>query len=57
MLTLYEHLNETDKKCFNFNVNEVNWPKYVEEYWLGVRKFVLKEDPNNLPVAHKHLRK
>lgn len=57
MLTLYEQLNLVDKKCFNFNVNEVNWTKYMEDYWLGVRKHILKEDPNNLPDAHKHLRK
>ncbi|XP_059487923.1 putative fatty acyl-CoA reductase CG5065 [Neocloeon triangulifer] len=46
-----------DQQTFNFDIKGVNWAQYMENYVLGTRRFILKEDPSNFPAAHKHLRK
>lgn len=57
MVALYETLSPEDQRLFSFNVREVNWPAYIGKYCLGLRKYVMKDDPNTLPNARKHVRK
>ncbi|MFP3020703.1 MAG: acyl-CoA reductase C-terminal domain-containing protein, partial [Wolbachia sp.] len=46
-----------DRKLFDFNINDLDWKKYLESYVLGTREFILKESPSTLPVAQKQLRR
>nr|CAD7424357.1 unnamed protein product [Timema monikensis] len=49
-------LSVEDKKCFSFDVREIDWPTYIESYILGMRQFLFKEKPSSLPTARKKLR-
>jgi fatty acyl-CoA reductase len=54
---LLMHLHPLDRKIFNFDVLEIDWKLYLEQYILGTRRFILKEDPSTFPAARSHLRK
>lgn len=54
---IYCDLNEVDKKKFNFNMAEVELKEYLLNYILGVRKFILKETPEDLPKARANLKR
>ncbi|CAG7730441.1 unnamed protein product [Allacma fusca] len=57
MQALYERMCPQDKILFTLNLKEINWPEYMKIYCLGVRKYILKEHPDTLPAARKHLRR
>ncbi|RZF42877.1 hypothetical protein LSTR_LSTR014703 [Laodelphax striatellus] len=57
MLKLYESLPPSDRELFNFDVNDINWQEYMQLYWLGIRRFILKEDLSNDSAARSRLRK
>lgn len=35
---LYSQLSNEDKKEFNFDVSNIKWEEYVENYVLGIRR-------------------
>ncbi len=43
-------------KAFNFDPRLIHWPTYIENYVLGTKKYLLKEDLHGLPGARQHLR-
>ncbi|XP_076754544.1 fatty acyl-CoA reductase 1 [Xylocopa sonorina] len=54
---LAEQLSPEDRQTFMFDVKEIDWPAYIEQYILGIRLFMLKENPDTLPAARSHLKK
>lgn len=54
---LYCKLSEQDKITFNFDVRQVSWQKYMDNYVEGIRLYILKEDPASFPSAKIHLKK
>ena len=54
---LYLQLNKTDRNIFKFDIKDVSWESYIHSYVYGMRKYVLKESDENLPVARKCLKK
>lgn len=44
-------------QIFNFDVRQLNWPEYIENYCIGTKKYVLNEDMADIPAARQHLRK
>lgn len=54
---LGEELSSEDRQTFMFDVNQIDWPSYLEQYILGIRHFILKESPDTLPVARSHITK
>ncbi|XP_006004393.1 fatty acyl-CoA reductase 1 isoform X2 [Latimeria chalumnae] len=50
-------LSSEDKKVFNFDVRQLYWAEYMENYCMGTKKFVLNEELSGLPAARKHLNK
>lgn len=52
---LYSQLSNEDKKEFNFDVSNIKWNEYVENYVLGIRRFMFKEDEKTIPKARKQL--
>ncbi|RWS14634.1 putative fatty acyl-CoA reductase CG5065-like protein, partial [Dinothrombium tinctorium] len=54
-LTLLNEMSEEDKNIFYADVRRINWQSYMESYVLGVRRFLLKEDPSTIPEARKRL--
>ncbi|XP_043944137.1 fatty acyl-CoA reductase 2 isoform X2 [Protopterus annectens] len=54
---LMGQLNAEDRKSFNFDARQLNWPEYIENYCIGTKKYVLNEDMSGLPAARQHLKK
>jgi len=57
VVRLAGQLSAVDRQLFNFDIRTLQWPKYMEMYVLGTRRFILKEDPSTFPAARRHLRK
>ena len=56
-LEINETLSEDDREKFLCDVRRIHWPTYIETFILGVRKFLLKEDPSTLPKARARLQR
>uniref|UniRef100_A0A8C4RTW6 Fatty acyl-CoA reductase n=2 Tax=Erpetoichthys calabaricus TaxID=27687 RepID=A0A8C4RTW6_ERPCA len=54
---LMNQLSAEDKKVFNFDVRQLHWAEYMENYCMGTKKYVLNEELSGLPAARKHLNK
>ncbi|XP_034974522.1 fatty acyl-CoA reductase 1 isoform X1 [Zootoca vivipara] len=54
---LMSQLSPEDKKTFNFDVRQLHWAEYMENYCMGTKKYVLNEEMSGLPAARKHLNK
>jgi fatty acyl-CoA reductase len=54
---LAEQLSPEDRQTFMFDVKQIDWPSYLENYILGIRQFILKESPETLPAARSHIMK
>lgn len=48
---LNEELSSQDKQTFLIDVKQIDWPSYMENYVLGVRHYLLKEDPSTIGSA------
>jgi fatty acyl-CoA reductase len=50
---MWSQLSKEDRGIFDFNIRNLNWDKYLGEGLMGVRTFLLKDDPKKLPEAIK----
>lgn len=50
-LTLNKCLSNDDSKRFYINVANIIWPSYMELYVIGIRHYLLKEDPSTIDSA------
>ena len=48
---------QLSQKVFSFDVRGMDWNGYFKLYYLGLKKFVLKEDFANIPMAQQRIRK
>jgi len=42
------------KKKFNIDIRELDWSSYIENYCMGIRKHVLKDELKTLPQARRN---
>jgi len=56
-IRLSDQLSAIDRSTFYFDVREINWPQYITDYVLGIRRFILKDDYSTLPVAKRNLKR
>ncbi|XP_015271252.1 PREDICTED: fatty acyl-CoA reductase 1-like [Gekko japonicus] len=54
---LMNQLSTKDKKLYCFDVRQLHWSEYIENYCLGTKKYLLNEDMAGIPAAKQHLRK
>ena len=55
---LFDELSYGDQSLYNFSFKQFDdWDTYFENYGLGAREFVMKSDPNTLPVCRKKIKK
>nr|XP_044995431.1 fatty acyl-CoA reductase 2 isoform X2 [Jaculus jaculus] len=54
---LRSEMSPEDQRVFNFDVRQLNWLEYIENYVMGVKKYLLKEDMAEIPKARQHLRR
>lgn len=57
VLSLHTSLSRADREAFPFDVRQINWSLYIEQYVLGIRQFIFKESPESIPKARKNLSK
>jgi len=57
VLMLSDQLQGQDKEAFAFDIRDLHWPTYWEDYVLGTRKYILKEENNTLPEARRSLQR
>lgn len=56
---LWDELSFTDKKLFNFNMKDLDWDECLLRNLLGLRLYLVKEDPSTIPqgkALHKKLK-
>jgi len=51
MLFLKEQMNQDDQQEFDFDVRNIDWDVYLQNYFLGTKTFALKETDEKLPEA------
>lgn len=56
-IRLLDHLSESDKRTFYFDVRQIDWDAYIETYIKGARRYILKDDLSTLPTARRNLNK
>lgn len=54
---LIEDMSPQDREIFYFDVEKLDWDVYFNRYVIGLKKFLLKEDLANLPLAQSRIRR
>lgn len=44
-------------KDFRFDTKTLNWGTYIENYYLGIKKFLIKEDLSKIEKSRKRLKR
>ena len=52
---LAKSLDKEDRKMFFFQLDSLDWFSFIEQYILGTRKFVLKQDPDTIPACRNKM--
>lgn len=47
----FNRLSQEEKQLFDCNMAHVDWNQYFENFWLGVRKWVFREEMDNVHIA------
>ncbi|XP_070505179.1 putative fatty acyl-CoA reductase CG5065 [Chironomus tepperi] len=50
-------MSDADKKEFNFDPRTINWKQYMQDYYFGMRKFIVKEKDMKSPALMRRLTK
>ena len=56
-IPLLDQLSVLDRQTFNFDVREIDWQIYVEDYCMGIRRYILDEEEETIPAARTSLMK
>ncbi|XP_076818620.1 fatty acyl-CoA reductase 1-like isoform X2 [Clavelina lepadiformis] len=54
-LKLQREMSDRDQKEFNFSKDDFDLKLFIERYYMGTKRYVLKEDPLGYPAARRHL--
>ncbi|KAG4068112.1 hypothetical protein HA402_001537 [Bradysia odoriphaga] len=52
---LLTHMSSTDRTTFQFDVTQINWNSFFQPYALGLRTFLLKQNPKSLPKSRRKM--
>ena len=50
-------MSEDDQRLFNFDPLSLKWSTYVANFCMGTKKYLLKDDPNNLSRARRQIQR
>jgi len=56
LIALYESMSTTDQTLFNIDVKQVKWREYIHDSYLGIRRYLLKEEDSNIEAARKRMK-
>lgn len=54
---MWKNLTPQDQQLFFFNIAELDWSEMIKLSIFGVRIYLLKDDPINIPEALKRAQK
>lgn len=46
-----------DCEVFNVDITGLDWDSYIKKYILGIRKYILKDPIDTIPIAQKKLQR
>jgi hypothetical protein len=55
VLHLHEQMSVVDRKTFRIDVRQVVWQSYMHDLYMGIRRYLLKEDDANIAQARKRM--
>lgn len=55
--TAHSKLCPVERDIFNTKLDKVDWAHFFTQYWIGIRKWVLKEDLSNIKEARKRMQR
>lgn len=50
---LHKNLTEDDKQIFQFDIESLDWKEYIQIWYLGIRRYIIKDDLKNTKVGTK----
>jgi len=56
-VALRDALSPEDQESFYFDASKIHWKTYIENYCLGTKMYVMKEDMTSLPEARAHMKR
>lgn len=54
---LWLSINQEDRELFPFSIKDIDWSLYIRNYFNGIRKYILREELDNLEKAKAKHRK
>ncbi|KAJ8688431.1 hypothetical protein QAD02_024226 [Eretmocerus hayati] len=54
---LWKKLSKEDQDTFPFSMADFDWDCHMERSVRGLRDFIFKDDPGNLPIARKRMKR
>ncbi|XP_059480668.1 fatty acyl-CoA reductase wat-like [Neocloeon triangulifer] len=57
VLSTIKRMTPEDRKIFRCDIADLDWATYMGDYYLGMRQYVLKDDPSTVPEALKRYKK
>jgi fatty acyl-CoA reductase len=55
--TLVNAMSQRDQQEFNFDVRRINWKQYIENYYLGSRKYLWNQKPTDFIAGRRKVAK
>lgn len=52
---LLSTMNDEDREIFAIDTNVIDWNTYMDNYCLGIRNYLLKQNPNSLVNCRKQM--
>jgi len=52
---LNNELSDADKEIFNFDLSNLKWADFIDDYVKGTREFIFKEDPSSMEVSKQRM--
>jgi fatty acyl-CoA reductase len=54
-LEIHDLLSPQDQKTFSSDIRTIDWRQYAKDVYMGTRRYLLKEDDNNIEKAKRRL--
>ncbi|VDN57898.1 unnamed protein product [Dracunculus medinensis] len=55
LLEIWNSISDDDKQVFNFDVRQIDWDSYLFDYLMGIKRYILGENLEELPRARGNL--
>lgn len=50
-------MSEEEREIFNFDINTIDWERYISSFCMGTKKYLLKDNISNLANARQQIRR